>query len=112
MTGATDSVGTFHLWKKDSGGTLPTSRTQSLVMTWKEESKKGIRALRGGCGGAAAARRPRRLLAVAMDGEAAAEEEEERGRERASAVGAGEGRGAQQRRTLWFVVIAGVFNLY
>jgi len=72
----------------------------------------GAATQRGGCGGAAAARRPRRLLAVAMDGEAAAEEEEEIGRERASAVGAGEGRGAQQRRTLWFVVIAGVFNLY
>jgi len=53
-----------------------------------------------------AARRPRRLLDVAMDGEAAEEEEQERDRERAADVGAGEGRGARQRRTPWFVVIA------
>ena len=87
---------------------MPTSRQnpnhprslQKLNGDLKEERKKGIRALRGG-----AARRPRRLLDVAMDGEAA-EEEQERDRKRAADVGAGEGRGARQRRTPWFVVIA------
>ena len=90
---------------------MPTSRQnpnhprslQKLNGDLKEERKKGIRALRGGGGGAA--RRPRRLLDVAMDGEAA-EEEQERDRKRAADVGAGEGRGARQRRTPWFVVIA------